>query len=127
MESPIEVVRRFCVAWSEGMGADALTAFFTDDAVYHNIPLAPVRGREAIANNFVTFILPGPPGVEGLDLRIVNIAVDGPVVLTERVDVFKLPDKSFEIPVMGAFEVTDGKISAWRDYFDLSQVTSQLG
>ena len=127
MESAIEVVRRFCFAWSEGMEADALAAFFTDDAVYHNIPLAPVGGREAIANNFVTFILPGPPGVEGLDLRIVNIAVDGPVVLTERVDVFKLPDKSFEIPVMGAFEVTDGKISAWRDYFDLSQVTSQLG
>jgi len=41
MESPIEVVRRFCVAWSEDMGADDLAAFFTDDAVYHNIPLAP--------------------------------------------------------------------------------------
>ena len=33
MESPIEVVRRFCVAWSEDMGADDLAAFFTDDAV----------------------------------------------------------------------------------------------
>lgn len=127
MESPIEVVRRFCEAWSEGMEADDLAAFFTDDAVYHNIPLVPIRGREAIANNFATFIRPGPPGVEGLDLRIINIAVDGPVVLTERVDAFKLPDKSFEVPVMGAFEVTDGKISAWRDYFDMSQVTSQMG
>ena len=127
MESPIELVRRFCLAWSEGMGADDLAAFFTDDAVYHNIPLAPVRGREAIAKNFATFIRPGPPGVEGLDLRIINIAADGPVVLTERVDAFKLPDKSFEVAVMGAFEVTDGKISAWRDYFDLNQVTSQMG
>jgi len=35
VESPIEVVRRFCVAWSEGMEADGLAAFFTDDAVYH--------------------------------------------------------------------------------------------
>jgi len=127
MDSPIEVVRRFCDAWSEGMEADDLAAFFTDDAVYHNIPLAPVRGREAIANNFATFIRPGAPGVEGLDLRIINIAVDGPVVLTERVDAFKLPDKSFEVPVMGAFEVTDAKISAWRDYFDMNQVTSQMG
>ena len=126
MESPIEVVRRFCVAWSEGMGADALAAFFTDDAVYHNIPLAPVRGREAIANNFATFIRPGPPGVEGLDLRIINIAADGPVVMTERVDVFKLPGKSFELPVMGTFEVSDGKINAWRDYFDMNQFTSLM-
>jgi limonene-1,2-epoxide hydrolase len=127
MESPIEVVRRFCAAWSEDMGADALAAFFTDDAVYHNIPLAPVRGREAIANNFATFIRPGPPGVEGLDLRIINIAADGPVVMTERVDVFKLPSKSFELPVMGTFEVRDGKIKAWRDYFDTNQFTSLMG
>ena len=97
------------------------------DAVYHNIPLAPVRGREAIANNFATFIRPGPPGVEGLDLRIINIAADGPVVMTERVDVFKLPGKSFELPVMGTFEVSDGKINAWRDYFDMNQFTSLMG
>ena len=44
-----------------------------------------------------------------------NIASDGPVVLTEQVDVFKLPDKSIELPVMGTFEVRDGKIAAWRD------------
>ena len=49
MESPIEVVRRFCAAWSENVAAAELAAFFTDDAVYHNIPLAPVTGREAIA------------------------------------------------------------------------------
>jgi limonene-1,2-epoxide hydrolase len=59
MESPIEVVRRFCAAWSEDMEADDLAAFFTEAAVYHNIPLAPVRGREAIADNFATFIRPG--------------------------------------------------------------------
>ena len=46
--------------------------------------------------------------------------------MTERVDVFKLPDKSFELPVMGTFEVSDGKINAWRDYFDLNQFTSQM-
>src|SRR5580765_660458 len=49
MESPLEVVRRFCAAWSDNVGAGELAAFFTDDAVYHNIPLAPVTGREAIA------------------------------------------------------------------------------
>src|SRR6476620_10769213 len=117
MESPIEVVRRFCAAWSNNLGAAELAAFFTDDAVYHNIPLAPVTGREAIANTIATFIRPGAPGIESIDFRVTNIAANGPVVMTERVDVFKLPNKSFQLPVMGTFEVSDGKINAWRDYF----------
>jgi len=33
MESPIEVVHRFCAAWGDGMAADDLAAFLTDDAV----------------------------------------------------------------------------------------------
>ena len=127
MESPIEVVRRFCAAWSDDVGAAELAAFFTDHAVYHNIPLAPVTGREAIANNIASFIRPGAPGIEGIEFRVINIAADGPVVMTERVDVFKLPNKSFELPVMGTFEVSDGKIKAWRDYFDINQFTSRMG
>ena len=127
MESPIEVVRRFCAAWSDDIGAVELAAFFTDDAVYHNIPLTPVTGREDIANTISSFIRPGPPGIEGIEFRVINIAADGPVVLTERVDVFRLADKSFELPVMGTFEVSDGKINAWRDYFDTNQFTSRMG
>ena len=127
MESPIELVRRFCAAWSDNAGVAELAAFFTDDAVYHNIPMAPVIGREAIANNIASFIRPGPPGIEAIDFRIVNIAANGPVVMTERVDVFTLPDRTFELPVMGTFEISGGKISAWRDYFDMNQFTSRMG
>src|SRR5882724_7852338 len=114
MESPIEVVRRFCAAWSDNIGAAELAAFFTDDAVYHNIPLAPITGRKAIATTIASFIRPGAPGIESLHLRLINIAANGPVVMTERVDAFKLPGKSFELPVMGTFEVREAKISAWR-------------
>src|SRR5258707_1022737 len=127
MESPIEVVRKFCAAWSDNVVAAELAAFFTDNAVYHNIPLAPVTGREAIANNIASFIRPGAPGIESIQFRVINIAANGPVVMTERVDVFKLREKSFELPVMGIFEVSDGKISAWRDYFDMNQFTSRMG
>ena len=59
MESPIEVVRRFCAEWSDDMAAGDLAAFFTDDAVYHSIPVAPVVGREAIANTFATLVRQG--------------------------------------------------------------------
>ena len=60
MESPIEVVRRFCAAWSDDIGAVELAAFFTDDAVYHNIPLTPVTGREDIANTILVVHSPWP-------------------------------------------------------------------
>lgn len=127
MESPIDVVRKFCAAWSDNAGTSQLTAFLTDDAVYHNIPMAPVTGRRAIANNIDSFIRPGPPGIKSIQFRVINIAANGPVVMTERVDRFSLPHKAFELPVMGTFEVRDGKISAWRDYFDLNQFTTRMG
>jgi len=83
------------------MAAADLAAFFTDDAVYHNIPLAAVTGREEIANNIASFIRPGPPGIMGIEFRVINNRSHGPVVMTERVDVFKLPHKSFELPIIG--------------------------
>ena len=127
METPIEVVRRFCAAWSSDMGTDGLAAFFTDDAVYHNMPFSPVTGRKNIAENLDAYIRPGAPGVEGIEFQLINIAADGPVVMTERWDVFKLSDDSFGLPVMGTFEVRDGKITAWRDYFDMNDFVSKMG
>ncbi len=127
MESPVELVRSFCAAWSNNAGAAELAAFFTEDAVYHNIPLAPVTGRQDIADTIASVLRPGPPGIEGIEFRVLNIAANGPVVMTERVDVFTLPGRTFELPVMGTFEVSGGKISAWRDYFDMNQFTSRMG
>jgi limonene-1,2-epoxide hydrolase len=86
-----------------------------------------VTGRDAIATTIASFIRPAAPGIEGIEFRVINIAADGPVVMTERVDVFKLHNKSFELPVMGTFEVSDGQIHAWRDYFDMNQFTSRMG
>jgi limonene-1,2-epoxide hydrolase len=89
--------------------------------------VAPVNGREAIANNISSFIRPGAPGIESIQFRVINIAANGPIVMTERVDVFKLPHKSFELPVIGTFEISDGRVKAWRDYFDANQFSSRRG
>jgi limonene-1,2-epoxide hydrolase len=77
MESPIEVVRRFCAAWAGDMGAAGLAAFLTEDAVYHNIPLEPVTGRENIARTIASVLRLGPLSIEGIDFRVINIAVSG--------------------------------------------------
>jgi len=120
--SPLDVVSRFCAAWTE-VDVDAICAFFAPGAVYHNMPLDPVHGVDAIRTTIEGFT----GGVERIEFRIVNIAADGPVVLTERVDAFITPARTVELPVMGTFEIdADGRIAAWRDYFDLNQFLSQM-
>ena len=118
---PIQVVRDFCAAWP-AVDLDAITAFFADDAVYHNIPVDPVTGKEAIRSTIAGFTA----GVESIEFRIDNIAAVGDVVLTERLDIFRTPSKTMELPVMGTFEVRSGLITAWRDYFDMNMFMSQL-
>jgi len=123
MSEPIELVRQFCAAWGDGTDVDSIVAYFADDAVYHNIPVDPVTGREAIKATIAMFTT----GVEGIEFVMHNIAAHGDIVMTERVDIFRYAGgKTIELPVMGTFEVRDGKIVAWRDYFDLNQYMSQL-
>jgi len=117
-----DVVRDFCQAFSR-CNVEELLGFFSDDAVYHNIPIEPVRGKAAIEATLRQFI--DPSGEAQFEIK--HLACSGPTVLTERVDRFLLNGKRVELPVMGAFEVgPDGKIRAWRDYFDLAQFTKQL-
>lgn len=120
MSDPVQVVRDFCAAW-ERRDQQQILDGFTDDAVYHNIPMQPAAGKEAI-KGLLGMIL-GPASDVRFEIR--NIAAAGDVVMTERVDTFKMGDKTVTLPVMGVFEVRDGKIAAWRDYFDLATWTKQ--
>ncbi|OBI87184.1 limonene-1,2-epoxide hydrolase family protein [Mycobacterium asiaticum] len=57
--------------------------------------------------------------MESAGLRLLNIAVNGNVVLTERIDEMVYDGNKISARCMGAFEVRDDKITAWRDYFDV--------
>jgi limonene-1,2-epoxide hydrolase len=118
---PEELVREFCAA-VERHDAEALRPFLADDVVYHNIPMDPAVGQEAA----IAFIDGFFKMCDRLEIEILHLAVRDNVVLTERIDTFTMGDKKAPLPVMGTFEVRDGKISAWRDYFDLAQITSML-
>lgn len=54
-------------------------------------------------------------------IDVVNLLSEGRVVMVERVDYLAAPDRTISVPMAGVFEVRDGQITAWRDYFDLSQ------
>lgn len=121
--SPEQIVRDFCAAVRR-TDLDEIVGFFAPDAVYHNIPLDPVRGHEAIRSTLAQFL----PAGGRAEFEIKALAVSGPIVLTERVDRFVFGGKPIELPVMGAFEIDrDGRIAAWRDYFDMQQFMKQVG
>jgi limonene-1,2-epoxide hydrolase len=116
------IVRDFIGAFNAN-DVERVMSFFTDDAVYHNIPVAPVSGPDAIRG-----VLTGFMGMASeIDWVLHNISENAEgVVLTERNDRFLVGEKWVELPVMGAFDLRDGKISSWRDYFDMNQFQSQL-
>jgi limonene-1,2-epoxide hydrolase len=111
-----QLVRRFCEAFSR-RDVDELLTFFTDDAVYHNMPMAPATGKDAIRATLEAFV-PGSPTIEFV---LLAIASAGDVVFTERVDKMTFGGNDVELPVAGVFEIEGERIRAWRDYFDMQQ------
>jgi limonene-1,2-epoxide hydrolase len=119
--TPLEVVNDFCDAVNR-QDMEKVVSFFSDDAVYHNIPLDPIVGRDAIRETLSGFLAT----LGQMTFETLHALADGPVVATERVDTFVADDRTIALPVAGFFEVHDGKITAWRDYFDMGQFTSQM-
>jgi len=117
-----DIVSDFIAAWNE-KDIDRVMSFFTPDAIYHNIPVAPVQGSDgirAVIDGYAT-------AATKIDWIVTQIAeTPEGVVLTERLDGFMFGPKRVELPVMGAFELRDGKISVWRDYFDMAQFQRQM-
>jgi limonene-1,2-epoxide hydrolase len=115
-----ELVTEFCKLWASP-DPDELAGYFIEDAVYHNIPMDPVRGREAIRDFIAGFVAT----FDGIDFNVHRQISDDTVVMNERTDVLRRKDGGeIALPVMGVFEVHDGKIAAWRDYFDMAAITS---
>jgi limonene-1,2-epoxide hydrolase len=112
--TPEEIVRSFCQEVSK-RNAELLRPLLTDDVVYHNIGMPPAEGVESTLAS-----LEGQWSMftDIYEFRIEHIASSDDVVLTERVDVVGGSGRSLEVPLMGVFEIRDGRIAHWRDYFD---------
>lgn len=110
-----KVVAQFCETWRR-MNVDEMLSYMTEDAVYHNIPIEPLKGRSEIRKGLHQFA----GMLKSVEIKIVHSATAGNLVITERVDTMVMGDgKRLDLPVAGVFELKDGKISAWRDYFDM--------
>lgn len=116
--SGVDLVRSFLSAL-ERQDIDAALDLADPGIVYQNVPLPPARGRAAFERQMRWF----ERYVSGFEVRLHAIAADGPTVLTERTDVMEIGRLRAEFWVWGRFEVSEGKITVWRDYFDYADVT----
>ena len=115
------LIRRFlevCVR----ADADEFAAWFTEDAVWWNAPWKPVEGRDAIRET----LRRGAEHMTALPWEVRHILADGDIVMVERVDHFEVDGARVSVPCMGIFELRDGLIAAWRDYWDVRQFERQL-
>ena len=119
-QTPDELVTEFCKKWASPDPAE-LAGYFTDDGVYHNVPMDPVQGPDAIRE----FIAGFTAAFDGIDFQVHRQISDGSgIVMNERTDVMRRKNGGpIALPVMGVFEIVDGKITKWSDYFDMATVT----
>ena len=124
MLNPVEVVRQFC-ALMEKRDPEALRPFLASGAVYQNVGMPAFTGIEAILENMGAQFSMFP---DAYAFEILNIASEGSVVLTERLDYIQAPDGTKPaVPVMGTFVLDEsGKITRWTDYFDVSLTVKLL-
>jgi limonene-1,2-epoxide hydrolase len=122
-ENAASLVREFLEAWRD-RNIDQLIGFFAEDAVYHNVPVAPITGLSGIRQIFTQFL----DVFEQASLDVVSIASAPGLVLAERIDRFVMRDgRRVELPVTGVFELAGGKIARFSDYFDLGAFQRQSG
>jgi limonene-1,2-epoxide hydrolase len=122
MPTALEIVNGFMTAAAHGDYEIAL-GYLTDDIVYQNMPFPPVTGKQAVRDTLDTLQAEGA-GAEWIVHRELS---SGDLVMNERTDRFLLKDgTAMELPIAGVFELRDGKISRWRDYFDLETIMKQM-
>ncbi|TQM31355.1 nuclear transport factor 2 family protein [Nocardia bhagyanarayanae] len=122
MTGPDELVRAMCRSWSDP-DPDRISSYFGEDAVYHNIPMEPIVGRTAIRDFIAGFLTT----FDAIDFDIHHQVTAGNIVMNERTDTLRGNGRDTPLPVMGVFEVHDGAITAWRDYFDMAAINRAFG
>jgi limonene-1,2-epoxide hydrolase len=121
-KTPAEVVNAFMKAFAAD-DYDTALSYIAPDCEYSNMPegMPKVRGPEGVRAVLGPFFA---PSLEN-EFIILRQVADGSVVMSERLDRHRLATGWVELPVTGVYEVHDGLITVWRDYFDAATILSK--
>ncbi len=118
----VEIIQNFINAWSR-LDAEELVSYFSEDGVYYNMPTDPVQGHD----NLKAFIGGFIANWTKTDWDTLNIMGAGDVVFAERLDRTQAGEVKIDLPCCGVFEMENGKIKVWRDYFDMATFMKPFG
>ena len=109
------IVGRFLAAW-ERADVDELLDYFADDAVWQPGPMKPAVGKRALREAMLEWLREAA----GVRAEVHHTVSDGTIVMHERTDHYTRSSREMATTVAAAFEIDNGKITAWREYFDMS-------
>ena len=96
---------------------DTAESLMADNFEWQNVGYPTLRGRRRIMNIFRR-----GEGRVGFEVKFHRIAAEGNAVLTERTDALIIGPVRMQFWVCGTFEVYGGRITLWRDHFDVYDI-----
>ena len=92
---------------------DTFASLVAEDLVYENVGLPTIRGGKRVVK-----LMRGMEGRAAFEVTFHRNVAEGSTVLNERSDAIVWGPLRLQFWVCGVFEVHDGRITLWRDYFD---------
>lgn len=120
---------RFFKAWEAGTYTSlrgAYEQYLSEDCIYENSGVPPCHGKtEALA--FID-LAQKARDIQAIRVELLFAAEKGDVVFTERWDrhVNSRGEEVYPVKIVGVMELGNGKITAWRDYFDPGEMLVQI-
>jgi limonene-1,2-epoxide hydrolase len=100
---------------------DAAMTLIAEDCQYENMPMGKAVGPAGVRGVLEPFF---SPTLEN-EFIILRELMNGDTVVTERLDRHRLATGWVELPVAGVWEVENGLITVWREYFDAATILSK--
>ncbi len=124
MSANKELVKKCALTWYI-LTPEMAKEWFTEDAIYEN---RCDKGPTVKGPDEIYAILDVYRGMcDRFEGKLLNIVEEGDVILLEREELTFLKNgESVNLPVMDSFLLKDGKISVWREYWDLATLMDKL-
>ena len=123
-EDSTATVQAILAAWSRG-DPEAVAGLFADDGIFHCMMRQPIVGRDAF-HRHLQGLQSFKPG-NRVEIQVKHMGQGDGLVFTERLDKVCINGKEGVIPAVGIFEVEDGKVKHWREYFDQATLFRERG
>lgn len=126
MTTPDDLVRTFIASLSR-RDIDTASTMVSPDFEYDNVPVGRTHGPDGLRATLQGFFAM----LEDVDWEILRQTSSGDLsrgtVLNERDDRVRIGGQWRSLPVAGVFEIVDGRITLWRDYFDRATLMELMG